>query len=119
MPLQVISGSCLCAAFLRFSDGGKIDLTQQKLVFVLLHLVSLGIALYKVSFSRGSGPRTLINDGDLQCQGLGLLPTTVSDWATFETVARVSATCLYQSRRTLTSIVRAQPLQFSSGSLKV
>jgi hypothetical protein len=31
-----------------------------------------------------------------QCQGLGLLPTTVSDWATFETVAR--------------------PVQYSSGS---
>jgi hypothetical protein len=39
--------SC-CAAFMRYSDGGKLDLTQQKLVFVMLHLVSLGIALYKV-----------------------------------------------------------------------
>jgi ER membrane protein complex subunit 4 len=34
--------------FQRYSDGGKLDLTQQKFVFVALHLVALGVGLWKV-----------------------------------------------------------------------
>jgi hypothetical protein len=52
-----------------FSDGGSVDLTQQKLVFVALNLVALGLGIWK-------------------CSSLGLLPTTVSDWATFESVGK-------------------------------
>jgi len=75
--------------------------------------VALGVGLWKVRATptaAASGPplsaRAPAPDirlrllavlfGRPQCQGLGLLPTTVSDWATFETVAR--------------------PVQYSSGS---
>lgn len=34
--------------FQRFSDGGKLDLTQQKFTYVALHLVALGVGLWKV-----------------------------------------------------------------------
>jgi hypothetical protein len=110
-PLKSIAG--VNQQFQRYSDGGKLDLTQQKFVFVALHLVALGVGLWKVRATptaAASGPplsaRAPAPDirlrllavlfGRPQCQGLGLLPTTVSDWATFETVAR--------------------PVQYSSGS---
>jgi hypothetical protein len=68
-PWMELAYGALCAAFNPFSDGGNVDLMQQKLVFVALNLVALGVGIWK-------------------CKSLGLLPTTVSDWATFETVGK-------------------------------
>ena len=45
-PLKSIAG--VHTQFARFSDNGKVDLTQQKFQFVALNLVCLGVALYKV-----------------------------------------------------------------------
>ena len=45
-PLKSIAG--VNQQFQRYSDGGKLDLTQQKFVFVALHLVALGVGLWKV-----------------------------------------------------------------------
>ena len=46
--LAEASHSMSCTAFERFTDGGKVDVTQQKLTFVAMHLACLGFALYKV-----------------------------------------------------------------------
>ena len=101
-PLKSIAG--VHTQFARFSDNGKVDLTQQKFQFVALNLVCLGVALYKVrprpppptppaqAQLRRCGGRP--RPAPAQCQGMGLLPTTVSDWATFETVSRVRAPTL-------------------------
>ena len=91
-PLKSIAG--VHTQFARFSDNGKVDLTQQKFQFVALNLVCLGVALYKVRrHTPGPAPplRPTPRPAPPQCQGMGLLPTTVSDWATFETVSRVRA----------------------------
>lgn len=48
------------SAFSRFEDP-QINLVGPKLVFILINLVTVGIAIYK-------------------CSVLGLLPTTVADW---------------------------------------
>ena len=45
-PIKSIAG--VNQQFQRYSDGGKLDLTQQKFVFVALHLVALGVGLWKV-----------------------------------------------------------------------
>ena len=101
-PLKSIAG--VHTQFARFSDNGKVDLTQQKFQFVALNLVCLGVALYKVRPRPppprpppGPAPplrRPTPRPAPAQCQGMGLLPTTVSDWATFETVSRVRAPTL-------------------------
>ena len=58
-PLKSIAG--VHQQFARYSDGGKLDLTQQKFVFVALHLVALGVGLYKVREAAARSPHPALS----------------------------------------------------------
>ena len=65
------------AAF-KMIEGDQAPL--QKFVYLIGNFLSLGLAIYK-------------------CQGMGLLPTTTSDWLAFVEPQRVSSNSGLQSRK--------------------
>jgi hypothetical protein len=58
-PLRGIFG--IQSLFAPLEDGGKVDLSMPKLIFIILNVVWLGVGLYKMSWMK-------------------LLPTTSADW---------------------------------------
>ncbi len=77
----------------------RLDLRLPKVVYVLMTLVSLSVAVYKLG-------------------NLGMLPTTPSDWIEFLHQAPVRAGPRWRLLPVwLTRGNRAQPLEYSTGGL--